>query len=115
MFVNAYDNRFKMKMWCDSRLVNKQGVFCLCTKCIKENEDKGIECPIHKRFMQGTRFLNVTAPVFACTDFVEDPDAENLVEQLYEPMREQSEHLKALAGIDFADSWGEQKERWGLK
>lgn len=68
-------------MWSDSRLVSKQGVLCLCTKCTKEDEPTGIECPIHKRFMEGTRFLQVAAPVIACLDFVDDRTKPNLLDE----------------------------------
>lgn len=97
-------------MWSDSRLVNKQGIFCLCTKCIKEDETLGMVCPVHKQFMKATRLLNVAAPVFACLDFQANPLRDNTLDTLYEPSQESVEHYRAK----FAEDWETQKKIWGL-
>lgn len=75
MFVKTLDYRFRIMMWSDSRLANKQGELCLCTKCAKEDEINNIECPTHKQFMRDTRILVVNAPIIACPKF-EDRDEE---------------------------------------
>ncbi len=110
MYLFVKDNRFKMKMWSDSRLVNKQAIFCLCTKCIKEDETIGTVCPTHKRFMEATRYLQVTAPVFACADFKETPLRDNVLDTLYEPSQESVEHYRAKFAVD----WETQKKLWNI-
>jgi hypothetical protein len=101
-------------MWSDTRLVDMQGVFCLCTKCIKEDETFGKECLIHKSFMIITRQLKVAAPVFACLEFEEDKNKTVVIDELYEPSKEKITSTAVMGGWHFASSWAEQKERWGI-
>ena len=84
MFVNAFDNRFKVPMYCDERLQNKTPFFCLCTKCAKSNLGNSVVCSKHESFMRMTQELKVSAPVFSCLDFVEADDLYNYLDAFYD-------------------------------
>lgn len=114
MFIRFIDSRFKEEMWSDSRLTNKQLIFCLCGKCIKEQSKQGKPCSIHTEFMKITKQLKVAAPVFACVDFVENPERSSLIDPLYEPSQERIEMAKVEGAYQFAKDWETQKKRWGL-
>ena len=105
-FVKNYDGRFRIRMWSDSRLVNKQVIFCLCSNCVKEQYNAGIRCQKHRVFMAMTRLINIVAPVFACLDFVER-EGSNHLNELYEPMREKIESHTEEERYDFMEEWGE--------
>jgi len=84
MFVNAFDNRFKVPMYCDERLQNKTPFFCLCTNCKKSDITGNIICQKHDAFMRMTQELRVTAPVFSCQDFEESDDLYNYLDSFYD-------------------------------
>jgi hypothetical protein len=107
MFKQYLHERFKIDMWSDEKLAGKQSLFCLCTSCNKENENLKIECPIHKRFMEATRYLMVGAPIFACPDFAQDT-GKLIVDIPYDPINGINGHYV------FAKDWETQKKIWGL-
>lgn len=124
-FVQGWDSRFRTLMWSDSRLVDKQAVFCLCTTCLKEDVVKGVECSTHKAFMRMTRILNIAAPVFSCLLFVKDTSRPNKTDVLYEPscecvedLKQEIETLKDRYKTERADTFSrnleEQQRIWGV-
>ena len=83
MIVKWYEPRLKIWTYTDSRLQNEEGRYCLCTLCSKTSletdEDQSHICKRHDDFVKARRALNLAAPVFACPDFVEKPEHEDLI------------------------------------
>ncbi len=80
MFVNLFDTHIGVLMWSDSRLVSVAPYFCLCGSCAKHGKD-GKACPTHKRFVETTRELEVSAPIFGCPNFKELDGGINYLDQ----------------------------------
>jgi hypothetical protein len=87
-------------MYSDSRVVNKQGNYCLCTRCTKANVYPGevSMCVVHDEFIKMTTQLFISAPIFACHSFserVDDPDyLGRAIDD--EPNRQLNEEIKYL-------------------
>jgi hypothetical protein len=83
LIVNALNRRFNYPMFSDSRLVNEQGKYCLCTRCsntsLDTDEDQTHICKRHDDFIEMTTKLQLASPVFACPEFKERPDKEDLI------------------------------------
>lgn len=83
MIVKWWEPRIKIWTLTDSRLQNEQGRYCLCTLCSKTSletdEDQSHVCERHDKFIKETRALGISAPVFACPEFMEKPDHEDLL------------------------------------
>ena len=94
-------------MWSDSRLVNMQGAFCLCTYCTKEQYPK-IRCDRHRAFMKMTRLINIAAPVIACLDF-ESLDKENEMDKFYEPQAEKEKTFREVEANKTIEKHGDLK------
>jgi hypothetical protein len=100
-FIWARNVRFKRNMWSD--------------KCVRGDESSGRVCPIHQKFMDDTRAINIAAPIFACLEFEEDKTVDDLVEPLYEKSQEDIETVRAEKYCTFANTWEEQQKMWGVR
>ena len=119
MFVNIWNNRFSRKMWCDARLANKGPLFCLCVQCKKTPLSKEYDidkdgCPIHRRFMAATKYLELAAAIFACPEFEEDTNRISLIDHLYEPTQEKLAEREEESRYQFAKDWEAQRKIWGI-
>lgn len=83
MIVKWYEPRLQIWTYTDSRLQNEEGRYCLCTLCrktsLETDEDQSHICERHDNFVKVRRTLNLAAPVFACPDFEEKPEHEDLL------------------------------------
>ena len=83
MIVKWFEPRLKIWTWTDSRLQNEEGRYCLCTRCIKTSlstdGDQSRTCKRHDDFVKMRMGLNLASPVFACPDFEERPEHEDLI------------------------------------
>jgi hypothetical protein len=83
MIVEWYEPRLQLNTYTDSRLKNAQGRYCLCTRCTKtslsQDEDQSHICTKHDDFIEHNTSLGISAPVFACPDFNERPEYEDIL------------------------------------
>ena len=56
--------------------------------------------------MAMTRLLNISAPVFACLEFMER-DGINHLDEFYEPTKEREESAREEESYRFMEDWGE--------
>lgn len=83
MIVRWFEPRIKIWTYTDSRLENEQGRYCLCTLCSRTSLETDAEqshiCQRHDDFISQTRALGISSPVFACPDFQERLEHEDLL------------------------------------
>ena len=83
MIVQWRESRLNIDTYTDSRLKNAQGRYCLCTLCTKTSLDTDADqsrvCKKHEEFIENNKKLQLSAPVFACPEFQERPEHEDLL------------------------------------
>lgn len=84
VFVKTLNSRYRKELYSYSRLVDASANFCLCTYCSKTDIVNGKICDNHDKFMRMTQEMEIAAPVFACSDFVELEGVYNHLNDYYD-------------------------------